>query len=191
MIHPLIHTPEIQVILLDCSESMRPFEEVVIATFNRSLAGLQRSKRAYRTFLAVIGFGTSMTPLVGFSPLARVLPMRQLPYSNGTCLNETAHNVLVASIALCDALWYEGRSPRFTISVMTDGHDNMSHPKYERRVRELAADAHERSFDLRLYAFGVNASSLAEILGFPPKRSRQLIASTFAVSWTLDRILRV
>ena len=189
-VHPLIRNPIIRVILLDCSESMRPYGSVARSTLNASLRRIARGPNAYRTYFTLIGFGDDATTLVPFARVSAAQPVRELPFSPRTRLTETSYAVLAACRALCYGLVLEQRDPECSISLMTDGMDNVSHHRYERLLRQLAEELQTRSFRLQLYTMGVEARSLARTLGFPTDTCVELVPSQQSVSWTMDHILR-
>jgi hypothetical protein len=169
---------------------MRPYERVARSSLNASLKRIARDPNAYRTYLALIGFGDDATTLIPFARVSAAKPIREFPFSPCTRLTETSYAVLAACRALCDELVREHRVPECSISLMTDGLDNVSHHRYERLLRHLAEELRERSFRLQLYTMGVEARSLARTLGFPTDSCRELVPCPQSVSWTMDHILR-
>jgi Mg-chelatase subunit ChlD len=189
-IHPLIRSPVISVMILDCSESMRRHEQPALGALNGALTRIRKERFAHRAYLAAIGFGSDAYTLVPLTRSRNVQRVREIPYSRGTRLYETCCETLLACFALCDALAREHREPSCRISLVSDGLDNLSHPRYERRLRHLAAEAQERGCDLRSYALGISGTKLAGLTGFPLETCRELVPSPETIGWTMSRWLR-
>lgn len=188
-IHPMIANPNISVVVIDCSATMQQYASSTLAALNRMLETMRSAKAAYRTYVCVIGFGEVATVLAPCSLVMSARPIARLPFSNGTRLYATSCEALTACLSLHEALVRRSRAPSFTVSLITDGLDNASPHASERRCRRLAAESIQRGMDLRLYALGVRAESLATCTGFPRSASYQLVPAPESIAWTLAHIV--
>lgn len=153
-------------LLLDRSSSMAEYGQTPRLAANECIQAVQNVPGAENARLAVFTFGNEVTLDVRPQPVKAASPIQTYLPNGGTKLYEAVYVALYVALEHHAVEEGEGRKTEVVISVITDGQDTTSTPKYWKLMRQLSEQARRLGFKLQVIGIGIDSHSLAEDLGF-------------------------
>lgn len=154
------------ILLLDRSGSMHEFGQVPRKAANECIQTVQKAPGAENTAFALFTFGNEVSLDIQPQPIKSVGQLTGYTADGGTKLYEAVYVALYAALEFHGVADSQGKRVEVAISVISDGQDTASDPKYLEQMRELSHQARQRGFKLQVIGIGVDSTRLAQDLGF-------------------------
>ncbi len=151
----------IELLLIDCSTSMSPFQGELNQALATHVADLQAAPNAAEIGLAAWTFsGYEPSLLVQPMPVQQVRTPQIQHFDGGTPLYTSVRSVIELMLLM-------SRDTKLVLNVLTDGDDRGSHPDDLGLLRTyLVPAALQRGHTLSIVGLGIDGSRIARQMGF-------------------------
>jgi hypothetical protein len=154
-------------LVLDRSSSMRPHGNAPCVAMNKYLAEVKASPEAARIAVQITTFDANAQIALPLQPILTCPNLEGVTIGWGTRFYSTMVDVMRPLKEDAEEAARLGRSLNIVVAGFTDGYDGRSAPGAIDELRELSAFGRAHGWELLLFGFGVNATWIAEQIGFP------------------------
>ena len=165
-------------IVLDCSSSMRGFENHVIECVNSFLSELKADAHS-SYYVCAFGFDSQKRVMIPLTNVSKIDAFRKYTTQGMTRLWATVQEVL-EYLQKCASVMKEDLEidASIVLQVLTDGEDNQSNRDesnlYPECLKNKVLEMQQHATGFHVYGFGNDATKIAQQMGFPSANAKSV-----------------